>query len=246
MWNSNHPFRRVKRLALILGATAVTVGAQAQVGSPRSDLAIGFTGGVNLSRVSFFPTVKQSMLPGPNVGATIRYTCEKYLTCVCAIQLECNLAQQGWKEKIEDGSNNTYSCVMNYAQIPLLCRLAWGRERRGFQGYIVLGPQLGLFLNKKEKYGGDPWDVSNRPNHVTAQYGKAPENKMDYGIAAGAGMQFSNKLGHFLLEARYYYGLSDFYHNSKKDPFSRSANSAIQLKVGYLFDLIKTNNSSIK
>ncbi|MCF0160717.1 MAG: PorT family protein [Bacteroidaceae bacterium] len=229
-------------------AVSLALPVRAQVGDSRSDLAIGFTGGVNITSVSFTPTIKQSSLIGPNFGATIRYTCEKYFTCICAIQLECNYAQMGWKERIEDGSGNEYNCQMNYVQVPLLCRLAWGRERSGAQGYLVLGPQAGFYLNKKENYGGkEPWDVSKRPNNVTHQYGKEPDKKFDYGIALGAGLQVSGKhIGHFLLEARYYYGLGDFYDNSKKGYFGRSGHSAIQVKVGYLFDILKTKNPSIK
>ena len=46
-------------------------------------------------------------------------------------------------------------------------------------------------------------------------------------------------IGNFLIEARYYFGLSDFYHSTKKDPFSRSAHSYIGGRVTYLFDLKK-------
>ena len=46
-------------------------------------------------------------------------------------------------------------------------------------------------------------------------------------------------IGHFVLEGRYYYGVGDMYGNSKKDPFSRSANSTIHIKLAYLFDIKK-------
>lgn len=233
-------------LTTIIG-TMFTSASFAQVGDARRDLAVGFNAGVNMSSVSFKPSINQGTLTGPTFGAVVRYTCEKYMTCVCAIQLECNYSQMGWKEKIEDGTGNEYNCQMNYVQMPLLCRLAWGRERKGFQGYIVMGPQAGFFLNKKENRGGqEPWDISKRPNNVTYQYGKDPDNKFDYGIAAGAGMQLSNKLGHFQLEARYYYGLADFYDNSKKGYFGRSGLSNIQVKMTYLFDILKTKNDKIK
>ena len=43
-----------------------------------------------------------------------------------------------------------------------------------------------------------------------------------------------------MLEGRYFYGLSDIFNNSKKDPFGRSANGAIYIKAAYLFDVIRT------
>lgn len=243
MWNSKRTL-----FSVLFTAALAALPASAQVGDARSDLAVGFSAGVNMSSVSFKPTIKQGTLNGPSFGATVRYTCEKYFTCIAAIQLECNYSQLGWKEDIDDGSGNQYNCQLNYVQLPLLCRLGWGRERNGAQGYILLGPQAGFYLGKTENYGGqEPWDPSNRPNNVTYQYGRDLDNTFDYGIALGAGMQVSHKnIGHFLVEARYYYGLADIFDSSKKGFFGRSANSAIQVKVGYLFDILKTKNNSIK
>ena len=73
------------------------------------------------------------------------------------------------------------------------------------------------------------------------------ENKFDYGIAVGAGLEFSKKkIGHFLLEGRYYYGLGNIYGNSKSDVFGKSNNSSIIVKMSYLFDIVKTKNPKIK
>jgi hypothetical protein len=74
---------------------------------------------------------------------------------------------------------------------------------------------------------------------VVYQYGKPTENKFEYGIVGGAGIELSTGVGHFLLEGRYYYGLSDFYKNSKKDVFGRSAHSYIGVRLAYLFDITK-------
>ena len=69
--------------------------------------------------------------------------------------------------------------------------------------------------------------------------------KFDYGIAAGAGIELNTKAGHFILEGRYYYGLSDLFGNSKKDVFSRSNNGTIQAKITYLFDIRKESPKSL-
>ena len=64
------------------------------------------------------------------------------------------------------------------------------------------------------------------------------ENKFDYGIAAGLGVELSLKhVGHFLLEGRYYYGLGNIYGDTKRDYFGKSNNSSIIVKLTYLFDL---------
>ena len=55
------------------------------------------------------------------------------------------------------------------------------------------------------------------------------------------GMEYSNRqVGHFLLEARYYYGLGNIYGSSKKDFFGKSNYGNIVVKATYLFDIVRT------
>ena len=124
--------------------------------------------------------------------------------------------------------------------MPFLARLGWGREVKGFQGYLILGPQIGFYLGEKEHYS-NPWAGSPRPNNITQQYGRKVQNFFEYGITGGVGAEISaGRVGHFLIEGRYHYGLADIFHNSKRDPFGRSANGAIIIKATYLFDLVRT------
>lgn len=232
----------MRRLSLILIACIVAIKTMAQVGELRDNVSIGFNGGYNLSSVDFSPTIKQGLQPGYTGGATLRYTTEKYFALICAAQLEVNFAQRGWNETIDDGSDNTYRRTTNYIEIPFFAHLGWGKENRGFQFFINAGPQIGLFLNDEEFYGftqEKPWDPSNRPNNQTAQYGKKVENTLEYGIAGGAGIELKTGIGNFIVEGRYFFGLSDMFGNSKADPFGRSANTTITAKITYLLDILK-------
>ena len=86
-----------------------------------------------------------------------------------------------------------------------------------------------------------------RVSDVVAQDTMAIENKFDYGIAAGLGLEFSNRhLGHFLVEGRYYFGLGNIYGSTKRDYFARSNYGNIVIKFTYLFDIVRTKNSKIK
>lgn len=232
----------MRRLSLILIACIVAIKTMAQVGELRDNVSIGFNGGYNLSSVDFSPTIKQGLQPGYTGGATLRYTTEKYFALICAAQLEVNFAQRGWNETIDDGSDNTYRRTTNYIEIPFFAHLGWGQENRGFQFFINAGPQIGLFLSDEEFYGftqEKPWDPSNRPNNQTAQYGKKVENTLEYGIAGGAGIELKTGIGNFIVEGRYFFGLSDMFGNSKADPFGRSANTTITAKITYLVDILK-------
>lgn len=232
----------MKRLLIPILATLLSLASHAQVGELRSNLAIGANGGFNLSRVDFSPTIKQELHPGLTGGFTLRYTTEKYFSLICAAQLEVNFAQRGWNELIDDGSNNTYHRTTNYVEIPFFAHLGWGKEERGLQFFINAGPQIGLFLNDEEYYGfstDHPWDDSMRPNNINMQYGKQVENTLEYGIAGGAGMELKTTIGNFIIEGRYFFGLSDMFGNAKADPFGRSANTTITGKISYLIDITK-------
>ena len=95
-------------------------------------------------------------------------------------------------------------------------------------------------MSSAEKYGftdEHPWKVTSRPNGVVYQYGKPVENRLEYGITGGGGVELRTSIGNFLFEGRYFFGLSDMYGNSKADDFGRSANTTITAKITYLIDL---------
>jgi len=255
----------------------LALSATAQVGEYRKDFAIGINGGYVMSNVAFTPKVPQGMLGGATFGVTGRYTCEKYFKSICAIVAEINYAQIGWKEKIltlqdqpvplhtDPSQNLQYTRKMSYIQVPVLARLGWGRERKGFQGFFQVGPQVGFFLSDKSETNFDVRDPAFNPvskdgvfvpeyqyagiraSHVVAQDSMAIENKVDYGIVFAAGLEFSHrKMGHFLIEGRYYYGLGNMYGSTKRDYFGSSNFGNIIVKFTYLFDIIRTKNSNIK
>ena len=231
-----------KAFLIALGACCLcTSRVSGQVGEPRNDLAIGFNAGYTLNRVTFNPTIQQKMKGAPTFGFTARYTSEKYFKSLCSIQLEVNFANLGWEENIET-SSDTYKRDIYYIQVPLLARMGWGYEQKGALFYVVAGPQLGFYLSEKAHRGGlfNDSTLRLRPGQVNQQYGMPVEHKFEYGITAGAGLEINTKIGHFFLEGRYYYGLSDIYGNGKTDVFGRSANGTIIVKAGYLFDIIRT------
>ncbi len=215
------------------------IPVHAQLQDPRHNLAIGINGGVNLSSVSFEPSIKEKTFLTPSFGVTIRYISERYLKMFCGIQAEINYSQRGWKENIDDGTGDTYQRSMNYVEVPLMAHLAFGKDKGyGARFVLNLGPQIGYLLGESEKKS-EAWHPNERPSGVIWQYGKMAESKFDYGIVGGVGIEARTGIGNILLEARYYFGLSDFYHSTKKDPFSRSAHSYIAGRLTYLFDLKK-------
>ncbi len=234
--------------------------AHAQVGDHRSELAVGAGGGLVMSTIGFLPEVPQKQHMGFFGGIAIRYTSEKYFSSICALHAELNMAQMGWTEELltptdepvintVTGLAEEYQRDITYLQIPVFARLGWGRERRGMQFFFQAGPQLGIYLNEKTKSNFDfeQRNTAQRTSSTVRQDTMSVEQRFDYGITAGLGVEFSHpKIGHFLVEGRYYYGLGDIYGNSKRDFFGRSNFGSIYVKFTYLFDLKKTANKDIK
>lgn len=244
------------RIAVVALSVCSLTTVQAQIGEHRSDFAIGANGGYVLSKVGFTPTVQQKQHGGITGGVSLRYVCEKYFKTICSVYAEVNYAKVGWTEDILDIENNAvlisgtgealkYQRDITYIQIPVFAHLAWGREERGFNFFVNLGPQIGIYLNESTTTNFDETTSTenDRVSNITAQYDMPIEKKLDYGIAAGAGMEYSiPKVGHFLLEGRYYYGLGNIYGSSKKDYFGKSNFGQIVVKASYLFDITRTKN----
>lgn len=244
----------MKKLFIILYILGGALIANAQVGEYRNCFSIGLGGGYALNSINFQPKVTQKMHGGYSFGLTGRYTCEKYFTMLCAVQMEANITQLGWNEKIETlegypvinqetGSEEKYQRHQTYLQIPIFAHLSWGKEKKGVNAFVNLGPQIGFLLNEDtNKNYNTPYISGNsneiRASSVIAQENMPIENKFDYGIMVGAGVEIHiNKIGRFDIEGRYYYGLGNIFGDSKRDYFGISSHNTIFVKMTYLHDL---------
>lgn len=246
---------RLQRRAGILSFfifTFLSVGAQ--VGEHRNRFDIGGNAGYVLSDVGFTPNVSQTYHGGLTFGFSTRYTCEKYFNTICSIYGEVNYTSAGWKQDIltatdepvineQTGVAEEYSRTLNYIQVPVMAHLAWGKEENGFNFFLNVGPQFGAFMSESTTKNYNEPNLKSgtgRSNTVIEQENKAVEKKFDYGIVVGLGAEYSiPRLGHFLLEGRYYYGLGDIYKNSKRDYFAKSNIGNIVIKASYLFSIVK-------
>ena len=230
--------------------TGFALPAVAQIGEARNNLSVGINGGVNLNSASFTPTIKQNSLMGITGGLTARYISEKYFAMICGARVEVNVSQRGWDQLFETISldangyevtskdpTKTYTRKMTYIDIPFLAHLAFGRDR-GLQFFVHAGPQIIRLMSESETIKGI--DMNSLSDTQKALYGVKIQNKFDYGIAGGGGVELrTKKAGSFIVEGRYYFALSDFYSTTKKDYFARAAHGTITIKLTYLFDLKK-------
>lgn len=228
-----------RKIAIAVVACAGLIGADCVNAqyyySP--EFCIGGHGGMTMSSMAFSPSVKQSMISGAFFGVTARYTEEKFFGLIA----EVNLEQRGWKEKFDDGTSFEYSRQLTYIQIPFMTHFYFGSRK--FKGFVNLGPSVNVLIGNKISSNFDyhnPASVSgfDMENRHTNQMGMEIKNKFDYGVVGGAGMELILKRKHsIMLEARYYFGLGNIFPSAKKDEFSASRSTSIEICVGYMFHI---------
>ncbi|MDR0833342.1 MAG: PorT family protein [Candidatus Symbiothrix sp.] len=190
-----------------------------------SEWNIGVNAGMTFSKIRFNPAVPQTFLQQYEGGITFRYITEKGF----GFQAEVNYSMRGWKEKTDTISYfNNYSRSLVYAELPLLTHVYFDMSKHT-RFIINAGPQLGYYLS--ETHDG----TSNLVGEYNVDALKV-KNKFDYGILGGMGVELRTGIGKFVLEGRYYFGLSDVFDTKKTaehDYFAASGNQVVGVKLTY-------------
>ena len=224
----------MRHFALIL-ALLTTLLATAQV-HYQGTIAVGGKAGATLSRVNFNPSVEQTMLPGMTAGVMFRYIEEKNFGLIA----ELNMTQRGWKEVFKD-ADYKYNHRFTYLELPIMTHIFFGNQR--VKGFFNVGPEINVMLSdgiksnfNYQEAGGMDYFLQNS-RHVE-QLTMKVNNRLDYGICAGAGMEVNLNAKHsLLLEGRFYYGLTDVFPNHKTDIFAGSNSMSITVTLGYFYRL---------
>lgn len=221
-----------KTIVFVLCLCGCIWSGLAQRSNYKPEYTIGVKGGITLSNVSFSPSIKQNWLLGYTGGVSFRYIEEKFFGLI----VEANYTRRGWDQNFED-LPYSYTRTLDYIEIPFMTHFFFGN--RWIRGFINAGPQIGFLIASKHNANFDRYDLPDFANtKINPVYTMDIKNKIDYGITAGAGVEFRIKRKHgIVLEARYYYGLGDLFGNSKSDVFSASHNQSILVSLGYLFHL---------
>ncbi len=199
-------------------------------------ISVGGKAGATLSRVNFNPSVQQVMQPGMTAGVMFRYIEEKNFGLIA----ELNMTQRGWKENFEE-SNYNYSHRFTYIELPIMTHIFFGNQR--VKGFFNLGPELNVMIGNGISSDFDYQNAADLDYFIQdtrhiEQMTLDINNRFDYGICAGAGMEINLNPKHSLLiEGRFYYGLTDVFPNHKTDIFSSSNSMTINLTLGYFYRL---------
>lgn len=215
---------------LVLLLCAISADAQTHF---TSRVDIGVRGGVTLSEVMFKPSITQKFGLAQTYGVTFRYSEENHFGLIA----EVNFVQRGWAEKFEDLPYK-YQRTLNYIEVPVMSHIYFGRRGKFF---FNAGPEVAYYLGDKincnfdyENPGALPGfnDKNRRTEQLTLQVSQ----KLDFGIVAGLGGEFSiNKRNSLAVEARLYYGIGNVMPSGRQDTFSVSNQLSIAVTAGYWF-----------
>jgi len=227
------PFFSLVVLAFLLSLGISPLYAQKEVF--KGELYLGAGGGSLFSKVDFVPGVPLAFKQGSFGGVSAKYISEKNL----GLLVEINYAQRGWKEEFDPASDFSYSRTLNYIDIPFMTHIYAGRKTRFIMN---IGPQVSLLVGDKQDMSQalsdhlDELRAEDEDVEVGMQYEGVYELKrVDYGLAAGIGMELKTGIGDFDLEGRYYFGLGDIFTSRRSEQayFSRSASRVIGVKLTY-------------
>lgn len=219
----------MRRSYIVLLLLFVSLMSMAQPRLRTPEIYVGAHAGVMASTMLFRPNVaKIDIMQSPltmNGGLVFRYAAHK----VCAIQVEANYMQRGWREQIALGTGSTmdYTRQLDYIEIPLLMHLYFGKQR--FRGFINLGPQIGYCIR----------DIATQlPSTITSPQYQPIEKPFDWGLASGLGCYYrTKKIGLFQLEARFNFSMGTTYNDRKVDYFSQSNAMNLSLNLAYLWEI---------
>ena len=215
----------MRRFILSISLLFIFTLAFSQYKMIKPELYIGTNQGVNLwPHVGFKPDVAQTFDERYKGGFTLRYVNLKYF----GFQTELNYSAQGWSETSATGE--VYNHRFDYLELPILAHIYFGKKNTKF--FVNLGPEIRYMVA----------DAANAPFSENAGYQQTTEieNRFDYGITGGLGVEYrTKKAGAFQLEARYHFGLGNVFNATKKDYFSASNNQAISVSIVYLFNVLK-------
>jgi hypothetical protein len=201
----------------------------------KPEWSFGVNSGITLSKVGFssYLRVPQKHLRQFTGGIMARYISEEHFGIVG----ELNFSMRGWQERTDTTYLNRYTRSLSYIELPVMTQLYFNLGRR-LRLIFNAGPQISystgertveMFIDDSEEYKDD------RQQYYT----QSVQHRIDYGIRGGGGFELRTGAGSFILDANYFFGLSDIFRNTRADIFQASSNQIISVRLSYLYSLIK-------
>lgn len=135
-------------------------------------------------------------------GVAVQYLTEKNF----GLQVEFNYVQRGWEERPgNDASQRAdprfYRVDLDYAEVPILAHGYFGK--RNLRIFLNAGVYLAYLLSSQVER-----EAITDDNEITIFYEERFQNKVDFGVRGGGGVEIVTKVGMFQAEGSYSFGLN--------------------------------------
>jgi len=218
-------------LVTVLVALSGSVTAQLRLRTP--EMYIGVHGGVMASTILFNPAVggmkpiTNGCVLGGTGGLVFRYSEQK----CCAVQVELNYMQRGWREYSEATETSeayNYSRKLHYLELPFLMHIYFGSQT--WRGFVNVGPQIGYCL--KDDGGSGTKQTSSLHQYASI------DNPFDWGVAGGLGFYCRTKnAGLYQFEARFNYSFGTIFSSKTSDYFRQSNPMNLSVSLAWLWEI---------
>lgn len=145
-----------------------------------------------------------------------------------SLHTEVQYSQKGYKIgnlNTNNGRANIES-RLNYLEIPILAKFTFNKGGL-ISPFVIGGPSFGFGLG-----GTDKFCISADCRNTEVEFGDMGLNRFDLGISLGAGLLIAD---HYILDARYIYGLSNLNSLTGPDNRLKQRNRTLQLGLGFMF-----------
>ncbi len=198
---------------------------------------IGIKGGGHVSQVLFEPNIGLNFdfLPGIETGIVAKVSANPNV----ALQAELNFSQKGWIEDMRSPSDpqeifnleRTQTFRYNYLQVPILTHIYVGGEK--FKVFLNLGPHFALLMGADSSRSADAQET----DIAAYRYESSTAVNFEYGVTAGAGINFTIGKSTFQAEARLTQGLNNIVNRDSQNAPTASLNQVAGVSLTYFFRL---------
>ena len=198
--------------------------------------------GLNLAYLSDVKTTNGEVKV-PNLGINLGGVLSLSFTKMLSLQPELLYSVKGFKFNTVD---NYAKMNANYLEIPVLAKYTFKGKK--IKGFVNLGPYFSYLMSGKEIEDTSEVKTSESIsfNEITGTNPNGSTytekiNRIDIGLAIGAGVLCKLGSGNLMAEFRYDYGFSNFDKYSGKPPSDaeKNKNRVFTISVGYLFKISK-------
>ncbi|GAA4820140.1 porin family protein [Algivirga pacifica] len=188
----------------------------------KGKFALGVRGAASFPTVSFSPNIRQSNFYEIGGGLTGYYFKEKNL----GLQAEINLDHRGFIEA--SSTEELYQRTFTNISVPVLTHLYVGTKV--FHVFAIAGPQVN-FLYEKD------FEALGTVEDQRYDYADRKPEKLGLDLVLGGGLAFWTGIGHFMVDARFFIGMSDLLERPVRTSSSFSYSQGLTGSVAYLIPI---------